>query len=145
TKDESLVRRRGESALLQYDKQTMEIRLRSADTGGAWSLVESIMPAHTQGPPLHINTQEEETLYVLEGALLFQLGERQVEATAGSVVYIPRGSVHTFGNPYSEPARILGIISPAGFEGFFQEMAALAAQDAGGPPDVAQRIALTRK
>ena len=63
------------------------------------------------------------------GALL---GDDVVEAGPGDLVYKPRGQWHTFWNAGDEPARILEIISPAGFEKFFAELAPLAA---GGAPD----------
>jgi Cupin domain len=61
-----------------------------------------------------------------------QLGDDVVEAGPGDLVYKPRGQWHTFWNAGDEPARILEIISPAGFEQFFAELAPLAS---GGAPD----------
>src|SRR5690348_17605096 len=63
------------------------------------------------------------------GALL---GEDVVEAGPGDLVHKPRGQWHTFWNAGDEPARILEIISPAGFEQFFAELGPIAA---GGAPD----------
>ena len=51
----------------------------------------------------------------------------------GDLIFKPRGQWHTFWNAGTEPARILEIISPAGFEGYFDEMVDLLQQ--GGPPD----------
>lgn len=145
-KDEALVRRPGESPVLVNSGETIEIRIRSEETGGAWALVEGTIPPATSGPPLHINTGEDETFYILEGALLLQVGERQVTLTPGCVGYIPKGTVHTFCNPYAVPVRMLGLITPGGFEHFFEEGAALAAQTApGAPPNVAAQMALARK
>jgi mannose-6-phosphate isomerase-like protein (cupin superfamily) len=140
------VLRRGDGPTLGRAGDTMEIRIRSEATGGAWALIESIIPPATGGPPLHINTGEDETFYILEGALLVQIGERQVTLTPGCVGYIPRGTVHTFCNPYNAAVRTLGLISPGGFEHFFEESAALVAQMTPGvPPDVAAQMALSRK
>jgi len=69
---------------------------------------------------------------VLEGRMGALLGDDVVEAGPGDLVYKPRGQWHTFWNAGDEPARILEIISPAGFEQFFAELAPLAA---GGAPD----------
>jgi len=59
----------------------------------------------------------------LEGTLNILVGERTVTATAGAFILVPRGTVHTFSNGGSAPAKVLVIISPAGFEQFFEEIA----------------------
>ena len=64
------------------------------------------------------------------GALL---GDDVVEAGPGDLVYKPRGQWHTFWNAGDEPARILEIIAPAGFEQFFAELAPLAGGQAPDP------------
>jgi hypothetical protein len=64
------------------------------------------------------------------GALL---GDDVVEAGPGDLVYKPRGQWHTFWNAGDEPARILEIIAPAGFEQFFAELAPLADGSAPDP------------
>ena len=104
---------------------TLLIRVRGEDTGGAWAAVEATLPPRSGGPALHINTREEEAIYVLQGTLRVQLGDRILDASAGSIVFIPRGSVHTFCNPHDREVRFLGIISPAGFEGYFEDAAEL--------------------
>ena len=62
------------------------------------------------------------------------IGEEEYRATPGTYILKPRGIVHTFWNPGPHPARILEIISPAGFEGYFEEMAEVISA-AGGAPD----------
>jgi len=92
----------------------------SADAGGAYSLTEITTVA--DGPPPHIHKTEEEAFYALEGEGNVQIGEDEVRATPGSFVIIPRGVVHTFSKAGTAPAKLLVIISPAGFERFFQEI-----------------------
>jgi mannose-6-phosphate isomerase-like protein (cupin superfamily) len=146
-KDESFVVRPGDGTVVgRGGYVVMEIKVRSEQTGGAWALVEAVVPPESSGPPLHINTQEDETFYVLEGAILLQLGERKVSLTQGCVGYVPKGSVHTFCNPYKEPARFLGFIAPGGFERFFEETAELQeSTPAGEQPDMGKLMALSRK
>ena len=104
------------------------------DSGGGFSLVEHPMPPHALAAPLHRHSREDEYSYVLEGELGALLGDDVVHARAGDLVFKPRDQWHTFWNPGDEPARILEIISPAGFERYFDEIAgALAA----GPPEPA--------
>jgi oxalate decarboxylase/phosphoglucose isomerase-like protein (cupin superfamily) len=56
-----------------------------------------------------------------------QLGEEVVEAGPGGLIFKPRGQRHAFWNASDEPARLLEIISPAGFENYFRELAPLLA------------------
>jgi mannose-6-phosphate isomerase-like protein (cupin superfamily) len=68
-------------------------------------------PALPQAP-LHVHQHDDEAWYVLEGRLRFRLGDREVEAEAGSAVFAPRGTPHTYWNPAPEPARYLLIMTP---------------------------------
>jgi mannose-6-phosphate isomerase-like protein (cupin superfamily) len=90
------------------------------DTGGAYSLLEAILVGG--GPPQHIHKDTEEAFYVLDGEVNVKVGEQTIRGTVGSFVLIPRGTVHTFWNAGSTPAKLLGILSPAGFEQFFVEV-----------------------
>src|SRR6266481_9320131 len=49
--------------------------------------------------PLHVHHRDDEAWYVLEGALVVQVGNDQVEARAGAAVFVPRGTLHTYWNP----------------------------------------------
>jgi quercetin dioxygenase-like cupin family protein len=107
----------------------------AAETGGGFSLVEHPMPPHSLGAPLHRHSREDEYTFVLEGRVGALLGEETVYGKAGDLIFKPRGQWHTFWNAEDQPARILEIISPGGFEGYFEGMLELLAQ--GGPPDPA--------
>jgi mannose-6-phosphate isomerase-like protein (cupin superfamily) len=96
-------------------------------TGGAFSLVEHPLPARALGAPLHTHRNEDEYSYVLEGRVGVQLGDEVLEAGPGDLVFKPRGQQHAFWNAGDEPARVLEIISPAGFENYFRELAPLLA------------------
>ncbi|HUR85248.1 MAG TPA: cupin domain-containing protein [Solirubrobacteraceae bacterium] len=109
-----------------------------AESGGGFSLVEHAMPPRALAAPLHRHTHEDEYSYVLQGRLGAQLGEEVVVAAAGDLVFKPRGQWHTFWNAGDEPARILEIISPAGFEGYFAE---LTSRPADAPPPTPDEIA----
>ena len=89
---------------------------------GGFSLVEHPMPPRHLAAPLHRHSREDEYSYVLEGKMGALLGEDVVYAEAGDLVFKPRNQWHTFWNAGDEPCRILEIISPAGFEHFFQEL-----------------------
>ena len=64
-------------------------------------------------------------MYVLEGRVGVQLGDEVLEAGPGELVFKPRGVPHAFWNAGDEPARLLEIISPAGFENYFRDLAPL--------------------
>jgi quercetin dioxygenase-like cupin family protein len=92
------------------------------EAGERFSLVEHPMSAHALAAPLHRHAREDEYSYVLEGRMGALLGDEVVIAEAGDLVFKPRNQWHTFWNAGDEPARILEIISPAGFERFFAEL-----------------------
>src|SRR5262249_52892323 len=97
------------------------------DTGGAFAIVEHpIEPGRLVLP--HVHVYEDEYSYVLEGTIGARVGDHEVVAGPGSYLMKPRGQMHTFWNPGPTAARILEVISPAGFEAYFAELA-----DAGDP------------
>ena len=81
---------------------------------------------------------------MVEGTLTFRLGERTVEAPAGTFVHIPKGVVHTHWNATDAPVQLLGFPAPAGFETFFADLAELMASMPPGPPDMSQMARFTR-
>ena len=102
--------------------------LGDGEADGRFSLVEHPMPPRSLAAPLHRHNREDEYSFVIEGRMGALLGDDVVEAGPGDLVFKPRGQWHTFWNAGDEPARILEIISPAGFERFFEELV-----DGGGP------------
>ena len=100
------------------------------ESGGGFSLVEHPMGPRALAAPMHRHHHEDEYSYVLEGRMGALLGDEVVTAGPGDLVFKPRNQWHTFWNAGDEPARILEIISPAGFERFFEELV-----DLGGAAD----------
>ncbi len=92
------------------------------EAGGGFSLVEHPMPPRALAAPLHRHNREDEYSYVLEGKVGALLGEEVLIGGPGDLIFKPRGQWHTFWNAGDEPARLLEIISPAGFERFFEEL-----------------------
>ena len=90
-----------------------------------FSLVEHPMSPRALAAPLHRHHREDEYSYVLEGSVGALLGDEVVIGRPGDLIYKPRAQWHTFWNAGDTPARILEIISPAGFENFFVELDAL--------------------
>jgi quercetin dioxygenase-like cupin family protein len=92
------------------------------EAGTRFSLVEHPMSPHALAAPLHRHTREDEYSYVLEGRVGALLGDDVLVGSPGDLIFKPRNQWHTFWNAGEEPARILEIISPAGFERFFGEL-----------------------
>jgi quercetin dioxygenase-like cupin family protein len=101
------------------------------DTGGALSIVEHPFAVGALVPP-HIHTLEDEYSIVLEGEIGFRSNDREVVLGPGGYIVKPRGEVHAMWNAGSTPARMIEVISPAGFERFFRELSDLTAV---GAPD----------
>ena len=101
---------------------------RGEQTNGALVAVEIVVPPG-EGPPLHVHTREDESVYVLEGDLLFKLGAQLSATPAGSFVFVPRGLAHSFQNVGEQPGRVLVTFTPAGMEGVFDRLSDLTAFD----------------
>jgi quercetin dioxygenase-like cupin family protein len=93
------------------------------ETGGAMGVVLHDLPAKQLGSPIHTHVNEDEYSYVLSGRLTAQIGDEIVEAGPGEAVVKPRGIPHAFWNAGDEEVRFVEIISPAGFEDYFFELA----------------------
>jgi quercetin dioxygenase-like cupin family protein len=90
-----------------------------------FSAVEHPIAPHTLAGPSHVHRHEDEYSYVLEGEVGFEVGDETFSAAAGQLVAKPRAIWHAFWNGGDAPARVLELISPAGFEGYFRELAQL--------------------
>ena len=97
-----------------------ELLATSARTGGALGLFRQTIPPQS-GPPVHIHRDADEFCYVLSGIFDFKLGDRIVSAPAGSFVFIPKGTEHTFINRGTKPAVLLFGVTPAGLEQKFAD------------------------
>ena len=120
----------GEGEVVHLLALGVRFMIDGATTGGAFSLVEHPLPPRALGAPLHTHRNEDEYSYVLEGRVGVQLGDDVLEAGPGDLVFKPRGVPHAFWNAGDEPARLLELISPAGFEDYFRELAPLLAAPA---------------
>jgi len=102
----------------------MVIRISGRDTGGAVSVVES-HDVTGGGPPAHIHHREDETFQVLQGEYEWIVGEEKFLASKGATIFAPRGIPHTYRYLGQTPGRLMCVITPAGFEGFFEAVGAL--------------------
>ena len=104
----------------------IKVLLRNGDSAGTLAVMDNAVPAGTAGPPLH-HHDFDEAFYILDGELTFQLGEEVFTRGAGELAFAGRGAHHTFANQSDAEARMVLICTPAGFDRYFQRMAARAA------------------
>lgn len=116
-------------------------KLDTRDTNGMVSVVEHPFEVGVLVPP-HLHHREDEYSIVTEGEIGFRSGNREVVLSAGGYITKPRGEVHAMWNAGPTPARMIEIISPGGFEGFFRELSALVA---GGPPTPQARLEIAER
>lgn len=94
------------------------IRISAEQTGGRLGAFEVEVPAG-EGPPLHIHDREDEFFRVLEGRFAFWCNGQRVELETDGMLVVPRGAVHRFQNVGDTAGRLMCIMTPGGFEGFF--------------------------
>jgi quercetin dioxygenase-like cupin family protein len=119
----------------------VQFKLWGRDTGGAVAIVEHPFEVGALVPP-HLHTREDEYSIVTQGEIGFRSGDREVVLGPGGYITKPRGELHTMWNAGSEPARMIEVISPAGFENYFREMVDLFAD---GPPQFDDIVTLAGK
>jgi quercetin dioxygenase-like cupin family protein len=116
------------------------LMLSAGQTGGRLSLVEHPLAPRALGSPVHTHRNEDEYSVVLEGVIGAQIGGQVIQAGPGTVLVKPRGVPHAFWNPADQPARLLEVISPAGFEQYFAGLADILSGSQ--PPDPGRLAAL---
>ena len=129
----------GEGTNLDVLGELITLLVSGKQTGGAFTVLSETSPPGGS-TPLHTHHNEDEALYVLEGEYEIQCGDQTVRATAGSFVFAPREIPHKLTNVSKGPSRVLGVVSPAGFEGFFEEISQLPP-----PPDMDRILAIAKK
>ena len=135
TQIKPVVQTRDQAATQTVLGGSIAVRLRAADTDGQLGLVEQVVPGGYPGPAMHVHPDFDEIFYVIEGKLGFRVGDRAYEAGPGTVAFMPRGTPHTFANPAQVPARSLVLVTPAGFEAYFEQLIELVRQAGGIPPE----------
>lgn len=98
-------------------------KVRSEITDGRMVVIEHALPAGRLAAPLHRHSREDEISYVIAGQMGAVLGDRVVQARAGSYVVKPRGQWHTYWNAGETPLRLMELLVPGGFEGCLERLA----------------------
>jgi quercetin dioxygenase-like cupin family protein len=117
------------------------------DVGGAFAAVETVLHP-VAAAPAHVHATTDEVAYVIEGAIVLEIGDARFTATPGSFAFLPRGVRHRYLPQEPGPVRILWFLSPAGFEGFWRETGTAVAdapEPPPTPPDPLRMTELSRK
>ena len=139
---EAVVLLPGQGERIAAGASTTVMKATAATTGGAFSMSEATFPPGMAGPPPHAHRHTTDTFYVLDGTLHLTVGERELDAPAGSYILVPPGVVHTFANTSAAPVRFLNINAPGGWEHYLRDLAgAMRAGTMPGSAEFAQLVA----
>jgi mannose-6-phosphate isomerase-like protein (cupin superfamily) len=105
----------------------------AASTAGSLTVIESTL---TSGPPRHVHDREDESFYILDGSLTAYCGADVLPAEPGSFVFLPRRIPHHF-TVDTPTVTLLLVVTPAGIEDYFREIAA-------APDEPARRVVRDR-
>lgn len=108
--------------------------LRGGSSDGRFALIEQTIPPRALAAPIHTHEREDEYSFVLAGRLGAQIGDEVIEAGPGDLVIKPRGIPHAYWNAGDAETRLLEIVSPAGFDQYFADLAPELARS--GEPDL---------
>ena len=105
---------------LRFSDAEFIVKASADTTAGAFSIIEELDPLETS---LHVHEHEDEVFYIVEGEHVIQVGEDAFEVGPGDLVFGPRGVPHSQRRAVPRTGRLLIMFYPAGFEGFFRELA----------------------
>jgi quercetin dioxygenase-like cupin family protein len=137
--DQPVILGPGEGAQLEVLGDLITLLASRNQTNGAFAVLSETSPPGG-GTPLHTHQNEDEALYVLQGDYEIKCGDQTVRAGVGAFVLAPRGIPHQLTNVSSGPSTVLVMVSPAGFEGFFEEVSQLPP-----PPNLERIMAIAAK
>jgi quercetin dioxygenase-like cupin family protein len=115
----------GEGPLLELPGWTYRVKVSASDTAGALTVLEGEMAPGHRGPLEHLHTGHDEAFFVLSGAMRFRVGNEHRKVSVGETVFASRGLAHGFSNDAAEPVRYLAMLSPSGYESYFERLASL--------------------
>jgi quercetin dioxygenase-like cupin family protein len=118
----------------------VQFKIDAEDVGGNVSVVEHPFDVGALVPP-HVHHLEDEVSIVIEGRIGFRSEDKEAVLSEGGYIVKPRGEVHAMWNAGDVPARMIEIITPAGFDKFFREVASLTAQGQPTPPELMELAA----
>jgi quercetin dioxygenase-like cupin family protein len=121
TMTQAVLRNPGEGRTIAVVGDVYRFLATGEDTNGKYALWEAVVPPGG-GPPPHVHSREEEGFYVLEGKITLTISDKRHVASAGMFANMPVGTLHSFKNEGSRPAKMLISVAPAGLEQMFFEV-----------------------
>ena len=131
----------GDGTALTARGSVMVFKAMAETTGGAFSLMERVLPPGGRPPPKHVHPDCTEAFYLLDGTLDFLLDDDRTSVAGGGFVLVPGSVAHSFVNVSEAPARVLIWHSPA-LDGYFRGLHELWL---GESPTVEQEVELMRR
>ena len=145
----TLIRHRDEGDATWFFNALMTTVASTAETGAAYSLTEHLVTA-ASNPPMHVQVDEDEAFYILDGEVEFEVDGVVATARPGTFAFVARGAAHTF-RVLTDTARMLVICSGKptdNLEDFFLGMGHPATErrlPEPGAPDLDRLIELTAR
>ena len=106
---------------LEFGGITIVVHADAEATGGGFAVMEEVPPL--SDTPMHMHADEDEFFYAVEGEHVITVGEQEHRLAPGEGVFAPRGVPHAQRRVVAGEGRILLIVAPGGFEGFFRRLA----------------------
>ena len=106
---------------LVFGEGTVVIRAGVEATGGALAVFEEIPPL--LDTPLHVHSNEHELFYILNGEHIVRRATEEYRLGPGEAIFLPRGVPHAQRRVVPGEGRLLIVVVPGGFEGFFRDLA----------------------
>lgn len=135
----SYFRASGDSPALYGPGDIYSLLVTGKESNNVFFQFEAIVP-EGGGPPPHLHSREDETIYVVSGNVEFRLGDKKHQAKAGDFVYISRGTVHNFKNVGKETAKLILTFSPAGMDDYFAEVFPEVKDKNAAPPPITDEL-----
>ncbi len=141
--DRATVFQPADGEVLRIGGSTITLKVTSAHSNDQLGIYSIALEPKTIGAQLHYHRYMDETFIVNRGMLTVRHGSHEVEAEAGTIIYVPRFVPHAFANNSSERTELTLIFNPAQRrEGFFYGLAEILNQD---PVDAAKYLTLYNK
>ncbi|MEU6790751.1 cupin domain-containing protein [Nonomuraea wenchangensis] len=118
----------GDGEMIVLGTTRLRVLEDGSNTGHRLGIAESVLAPHTPGPPQHRHAQHDEGFYIISGTVRFTVGDKDYDATAGTLVMVPPGAPHTFANVTDEPAVMLSTFTPDLYVQYFRDLEKMIAE-----------------
>ncbi|MEU6723480.1 cupin domain-containing protein [Nonomuraea wenchangensis] len=118
----------GDGEMIVLGTTRLRVLEDGSNTGHRLGIAESVLAPHTPGPPQHRHAQHDEGFYIISGTVRFTVGDKDYDATAGTLVMVPPGAPHTFANVTDEPTVMLSTFTPDLYVQYFRDLEKMIAE-----------------